>query len=584
MPKPFLPPQGGEKWLCLGMFLMLLSSIIMVVACIYCIVIIYIPSIEEQKSTILPEPKRCVTTEVKRNITSIPGDGKCAWSSCMEWCLTKGAPSCSKVYGLMRERGADMEWQECDLEPESPDDPPEGPTGFLDHTCSTLDDLEELNCKRSKWELERAGQVEQCRLFNSLISCRAGECKNVSLIYECTFANTLLEIMDPWGKEPYMTDGFCNCNQCEESNTSLVEDVTVSKVKCPKETRYCFEAGRDPSNYTEERRQLCQAPTCQTCFDMCKDQLNCLSIHSRQDVAYFGVDMTKDPPEPKLTYYHCVEGECIKVHKLQCRRTCDFKKFNFKKKNLALFSGERVLLGHCRKAYINDSTVGLLPTESPVNPDWAWMAATCSKIEVNREFNTIYGSDCTNGTWLNDMGITNYSTLTIEYAKQRENRERFIKFDPNDDESLIPSEPDITILNRTKIKKNTEGCVNTLSLECMHFFAEYGKDGANYTSMVSYDCYYDPYNLEYVVVDFTPERTLKFLIFWAILPSVVIVISCVYICICSKLMYTGEDGHMRIYIMGRAVTGIGEVVVYKPPPRKERKKKEETNGKKPVNV
>ena len=29
---------------------------------------------------------------------------------------------------------------------------------------------------------------------------RAGECKNVSLIYECTFANTLLEIMDPWGK------------------------------------------------------------------------------------------------------------------------------------------------------------------------------------------------------------------------------------------------------------------------------------------------------------------------------------------------------------------------------------------------
>ena len=158
-----------------------------------------------------------------------------------------------------------------------------------------------------------------------------------------------------------------------------------------------------------------------------------------------------------------------------------------------------------------------------------------SKIEVNREFNTIYGSDCTNGTWLDDMGITNYSTLTIEYARQRENRERFIKFDSSDYESLIPSEPDITILNKTKIKKNMEGCVNTLSLECMHFFADYGKDGANYTSMISYDCYYNPDNLDYVVtpflwfllhiyvnalqvVDFSPERTLKFLIFWAILP------------------------------------------------------------------
>ena len=35
---------------------------------------------------------------------------------------------------------------------------------------------------------------------------RAGECKNVSLIYECTYANTLLEIEDPWGK---VTFPFC---------------------------------------------------------------------------------------------------------------------------------------------------------------------------------------------------------------------------------------------------------------------------------------------------------------------------------------------------------------------------------------
>ena len=34
-----------------------------------------------------------------------------------------------------------------------------------------------------------------------------------------------------------------------------------------------------------------------------------------------------------------------------------------------------------------------------------------------------------------------------------------------------------------------------------------------------------------------------------------------------------EDGHMRVYIMGRAVTGIGHVVVYKPPPKKEKPKK-----------
>ena len=38
-------------------------------------------------------------------------------------------------------------------------------------------------------------------------------------------------------------------------------------------------------------------------------------------------------------------------------------------------------------------------------------------------------------------------------------------------------------------------------------------------------------------------------------------------------MYIGEDGHMRIFCCGRAVTGIGHVVVYKPPPKKEKPKK-----------
>ena len=42
-------------------------------------------------------------------------------------------------------------------------------------------------------------------------------------------------------------------------------------------------------------------------------------------------------------------------------------------------------------------------------------------------------------------------------------------------------------------------------------------------------------------------------------------------------MYTGEDGHMRIYCCGKAVTGIGHVVVYKPPPQKEKKEKKQRN-------
>ena len=66
---------------------------------------------------------------------------------------------------------------------------------------------------------------------------------------------------------------------------------------------------------------------------------------------------------------------------------------------------------------------------------------------------------------------------------------RFIKFSPEDRESLIPLQEDITIFNLTRILKvptatvlrcspdnpqNIEGCVNTLSMECQHFYAAYG--------------------------------------------------------------------------------------------------------------
>lgn len=563
MPKPKLPPQGGEKWLCLGMFLMLMFAVVMVVIAIYCIVIIYIPSVQEVTSTILrEEPKRCTTTVVERNLTGTPEDGICSWSSCEEWCLSSGASPCSKVYGLMRDRGADMTWEDCEVEE----------PWLQDHTCSTLEDLQPMNCKRSKWELDRPGSVEQCRTFSDLISCEMGECKNVSMIYECTYHNTLEELQEPWGNPGFVTNGFCNCNECTSSNTSLVVDVTISKVECPKDTRYCFEKGRNPENYTEERIELCQTPRCQTCFDMCNKQLNCLSMHSRQDVAYFGVDMTKKPPEPKLTYYECITGECIKVHSLKCDRTCDFKEFNFKDKNLVLLSGERVVMSHCRDAFINDSNTQL-PSQSVVNPEWRWMAATCSEIRIDKEMKTIYGSDCTNGTWLHDLGVSNYSRLTKEYARLREDRERFIKSEAEEQLSMIPLEMDITIFNKTRILKNMQGCVNTLSMECQSFYTDYGKDGANYTSPVSYDCFFDPNNKEYVVVDFSPARSMMFLIFWSLFPGSIMLISCCYVCVCSKLMYTGEDGHMRIFIMGRAVTGIGHVVVYKPPPKKEKQKK-----------
>ena len=42
--------------------------------------------------------------------------------------------------------------------------------------------------------------------------------------------------MAPTGKEGFVTDGYCNCNQCTESNTTVVANAATGDLMCPKET------------------------------------------------------------------------------------------------------------------------------------------------------------------------------------------------------------------------------------------------------------------------------------------------------------------------------------------------------------
>ena len=51
-------------------------------------------------------------------------------------------------------------------------------------------------------------------------------------------------------------------------------------------------------------------------------------------------------------------------------------------------------------------------------------------------------------------------------------------------------------------------------------------------------------------------RTLFFLMLWSVLPGSIMFLSCVYMCVCSKFMFIGDDGHMRIFCCGKAVTGM----------------------------
>ena len=88
MPKLQNPPQGGEKYLCLTLFLTMMMAVVSAVAIIYSIVIIYVPAKTVLESN-LQGPKKCTTLSMARDIDD-PTPGGCEnWTSCHEWCLSK---------------------------------------------------------------------------------------------------------------------------------------------------------------------------------------------------------------------------------------------------------------------------------------------------------------------------------------------------------------------------------------------------------------------------------------------------------------------------------------------------------------
>jgi hypothetical protein len=147
----------------------------------------------------------------------------------------------------------------------------------------------------------------------------------------------------------------------------------------------------------------------------------------------------------------------------------------------------------------------------------------------------------------------------MNYSELKHSHEQVL--DRKDNSSIakeFPTSKSLTISNRTKIKINLEGCVNTLSKECTDFYRVHGRDGRNATSRSIYPCYYDA-ALGISVIQYNPAATLRLLILFASIPSTVFVVTCAYLCFCNRAVRVGADGRMRLRLSGKYYTGIGNV-------------------------
>ena len=98
MPKYQNPPQGGEKYLCLTIFITMMLSVVSAVAIIYSIVIVYVPSKNVLESN-FKGPTMCTTLKLEKDLVGIETcDG---WTSCVEWCLSKVRPNTKKRHRII---------------------------------------------------------------------------------------------------------------------------------------------------------------------------------------------------------------------------------------------------------------------------------------------------------------------------------------------------------------------------------------------------------------------------------------------------------------------------------------------------
>ena len=431
-----------ERAVCGTLCICLAMSVMSAVALVYLTVIIYLPSQREMNSGIGEVNVMCTTVE-KRHVK---GDIEaCKWSTCSEWCLSKGGGDCTHLFVSVRSNGTDVDLEECE--------------GVEDKYCASLDTevVAKRNCKED----------HKCTRLDRMFRCGKGVCYNITDVYACTY--------DEAAAEPPLD---------------------------------------------------------------CKKKRNCVELDGMFD---------------------CDDGQCRKINDWKCERRCtDIKTAG---KNVIVRAGDHIVSAHCQRAVDRKSGETIWDANEDYSASMGkknagqelTLFASCTEMDRTRldeitagdYVEVIKASDYVNGSMLpagelfaETNGVTNYTVFTHLYAELGFKH----KLDPHS--ANIPFESEIMIFNRTKLRVNYEGCVNTLREECAVFLSDMGHDGRNETSPSRFPCYYAPHNSDFVVGRYDPNLTRWVFLVFFVVPASLLVVSCGVLFLCSRVLNIDNTGHM----------------------------------------
>jgi len=256
----------------------------------------------------------------------------------------------------------------------------------------------------------------------------------------------------------------------------------------------------------------------------------------------------------------CSKGICSQINEpYNCDRRCvDIPTRN---KNVILISGDRVFLSQCQIVAVglgrksNDSIGTDKSTTSELELDegslitrtsygiWndtqmTTLLASC--YIVGNTHNRVQASDCVNATIINRHTLSDLSNFTFLHNLIVLNDTHTLQ-----EQLIAPVEMDLIIANDSRLMINLEGCVNTLREECKQFLKEYGKDGADHNARSRFPCYYAKIDPTMVVARFDLEITYREFLPAAVIPAILLVVSCFTLILCQRTVEVGDDAKMR---------------------------------------
>lgn len=242
----------------------------------------------------------------------------------------------------------------------------------------------------------------------------------------------------------------------------------------------------------------------------------------------------------------CSQGLCSRINTpYNCDRRCvDIPTRN---KNVILLSGDRVFLSQCQRV---DVEGGLTKRE---NGSWNAIQSTTLLVScyvVTSRANNLHATDCINGTVVDKQTLSDVSNFTFLHSLTILNETRSMQ-----EREIAPLEIDLLIANDSRLMINLEGCVNTLREECKQFIKEYGKDGADHNARARFPCYYSEADTSVVVARFNLDITYREFLPAAIIPAVLLVVSCLTLILCQRTVEVGDDAKMRFKKRGGGAAG-----------------------------